>query len=50
MSDALCQLIPSKEEREKLDKKKKEFLKESKKIKQTPSEKMQDDLEPIINE
>ena len=48
MADALCQLIPSKEEREKLERKKKKFLEKSKKIKQTPSEKMQDELEPII--
>ena len=42
MADALCQLIPSKEEQEKKEKK------EKKKMKQTPSEKLQDELEPII--
>ena len=42
MADALCQLIPSKEEQEKKEKK------EKKKMKQPPSEKLQDELEPII--
>ena len=48
MIEALCQLIQSKEERKKAEKNNKKFKKKYKKIEQTPSEKLQDELEPII--
>tara|TARA_R100001086_G_scaffold11273_1_gene5912 strand:+ start:436 stop:630 length:195 start_codon:yes stop_codon:yes gene_type:complete len=54
MSNALNKLAydPKKQEKkfnEKLEKQKKKFLEESKKIEQTPSEKLQDELEPIAH-